>query len=136
MSGDDVGINNFWTPKSIDVPSGYVSNTALSDSATYNDETFAHLGVTPGIYTWTWGTGLENQTFTLIVCSDMERQLAPCRAINRWWWLNPCYWRYHFRFPFPEWRTPPTWPPPRDLPRPKSGDRGKVVVPTAVIPQR
>jgi len=36
-----------------------------------------------------------------------------------WWWLRPYHWR------FPEWRTwPPTWPPPRDLPRPNRTARG------------
>jgi hypothetical protein len=29
-------------------PTGYVSNTALSDSAIYDTSTFASLGVTPG----------------------------------------------------------------------------------------
>ena len=36
----------------------------LSDSATYSSQTFATLGVTPGTYEWTWGTG-PNQNFTL-----------------------------------------------------------------------
>ena len=47
------------------VPRGYVSGTALSGSSTYNSATFASLGVTPGTYVWTWGTGLPNQNFTL-----------------------------------------------------------------------
>ena len=34
---------------------------------TFNNATFASLGVTPGTYVWTWGTGLENQNFTLII---------------------------------------------------------------------
>lgn len=46
------------------VPSGYVSDTALSDASTYDGATFASLGVTPGAYKWTWGTG-ANQNFTL-----------------------------------------------------------------------
>ena len=48
------------------VPAGYVSGTALSDSATYNNATFATLGVTPGTYVWTWGPG-ANQNFTLLI---------------------------------------------------------------------
>jgi hypothetical protein len=32
---------------------------------TFNSATFASLGVTPGTYVWTWGTGLMNQNFTL-----------------------------------------------------------------------
>ena len=47
------------------VPSGYVSDRALSDTATYTGQaTFSSLGVTPGTYEWTWGSG-PNQTFTL-----------------------------------------------------------------------
>jgi hypothetical protein len=46
------------------VPDGYVSDSALSDSSTYNGATFTTLGVTPGTYKWTWGTG-ANQNFTL-----------------------------------------------------------------------
>jgi hypothetical protein len=34
---------------------------------TFNNATFASLGVTPGTYVWTWGTGLRNQNFTLII---------------------------------------------------------------------
>jgi protein with PEP-CTERM/exosortase system signal len=49
------------------VPSGYISGTALSDSSTYDNATFASLGVTPGTYVWSWGTGLPNQNFTLII---------------------------------------------------------------------
>jgi len=46
------------------VPEGYVSGNALSDSSIYNNATFLSLGVTPGTYAWTWGTG-ANQNFTL-----------------------------------------------------------------------
>jgi hypothetical protein len=61
-SGDSVGI--FRDTSTLLVPSGYVSGTALSDSATYSNATFASLGVTPGTYVWTWGAG-ANQNFTL-----------------------------------------------------------------------
>jgi hypothetical protein len=53
------GVQNF-----IIVPQAYLSGNALSDSSTYNNATFATLGVTPGTYEWTWGTG-ANQNFTL-----------------------------------------------------------------------
>jgi hypothetical protein len=46
------------------VTSGYVSDSPLSDSATYAGQTFASLGATPGKYEWTWGSG-ANQNFTL-----------------------------------------------------------------------
>jgi hypothetical protein len=65
FSGDGVGIAGLGG--SIFVPLGYVSNTALSSSATWNSATFASLGVTPGTYVWTWGAGGANQNFTLII---------------------------------------------------------------------
>ena len=48
------------------MPHGYISNSALSSSATWTGATFASLGVTPGTFIWTWGTG-ANQNFTLII---------------------------------------------------------------------
>jgi hypothetical protein len=63
-SGDFVGISG--TPGGFfGVPQGYVSGNALTDSMTFNNATLASLGVTPGTYVWSWGTGLANQRFTL-----------------------------------------------------------------------
>ncbi len=58
-SGDLVGIegNSAPTYDQLLVPAGYVSGSALSSSATWDDATFATLGVTPGTYVWTWGDG-------------------------------------------------------------------------------
>ena len=66
-SGDFVGIKCLTAGPNglLIVPQGYVSGAALSDSMTFNNATFASLGVTPGTYVWTWGTGLPNQNFTL-----------------------------------------------------------------------
>ena len=61
-SGDPVGMRI--SDMTLGVPHGYVSGVALSSSATWNNATFASLGVTPGTYVWTWGTG-ANQNFTL-----------------------------------------------------------------------
>ena len=51
------------------VPVGYVSGNALSNTMTFNNATLASLGVTPGTYVWTWGTGVANQNFTLQIGS-------------------------------------------------------------------
>ena len=41
-------------------PEGYVSGTVLALSTdTYNNQTFASLGLTPGTYKYTWGTGIH-----------------------------------------------------------------------------
>ena len=61
-SGDSVGIS----AANLVVPTGYVSDSPLSDTATYAGQTFSSLGVTPGVYKSTWGTG-TNQNFTLDV---------------------------------------------------------------------
>jgi hypothetical protein len=66
-SGDLIGAPG------IGVPDGYMSGSALSDTSTYNNATFSSLGVTPGTYEWTWGTGGANQNFTL--------QIGPAAAV-------------------------------------------------------
>jgi hypothetical protein len=63
-SGDKVGIGG-----GVDVlvvPRSYVSGSPLSDTSTYDGQTFTSLGVTPGTYEWTWGNG-ANQNFTLVI---------------------------------------------------------------------
>jgi hypothetical protein len=47
------------------LPNGYVSGSALSDTATYDNQTFASLDLTPGTYQWTWGSGADADSFTL-----------------------------------------------------------------------
>jgi len=64
-SGDFVGMRGGLG--NLFVPQGYVSGAALSDSMTFNNATLASLGVTPGTYVCTWGTGLPNQNFTLVI---------------------------------------------------------------------
>jgi PEP-CTERM motif len=63
--GINVGIGNLGGGD-VEVPYGYVSDSALSSSATWDNATFSSLGVTPGTYKWTWGSG-ANQSFTLVI---------------------------------------------------------------------
>jgi uncharacterized membrane protein len=42
-----------------------VSGTNISGTATYLNESFSSLGLTPGTYTWTWGTGNNQGVFNL-----------------------------------------------------------------------
>ncbi len=46
-------------------PLGYLSGTALSFSSTYTNQTFASMGLTPGAYTVTWGTGANADFLTV-----------------------------------------------------------------------
>jgi len=64
-SGDFVGLIGVGD---LFVPASYVSGTLLSDMAIYDNQTFSSLGLTPGTYEWTWGTG-ANQNFTLDITS-------------------------------------------------------------------
>jgi hypothetical protein len=68
-SGDLVVLNGTFMGGALGVPHSYVSGTALSDSSTYDNQTFSSLGVTPGTYEWTWGTG-ANQSFTLVAVPE------------------------------------------------------------------
>lgn len=43
----------------------HVSGNSLSSSATWTGASFASLGLIPGSYTWTWGTGPTADSFTL-----------------------------------------------------------------------
>ncbi len=61
-SGDIVGVG---AGVSLVVPEGYVSGSQLSDTDTYFDETIAQLGLAPGIYNYTWGSGATADSLTI-----------------------------------------------------------------------
>jgi PEP-CTERM motif-containing protein len=49
------------------VPMGYASGAPLSDTATYAGQSFATLGLTPGVYLYTFGSGTDADSFTIKV---------------------------------------------------------------------
>lgn len=63
-SGDSVGVVG--QTGEVLLPLGYVSGSALSGTATFTGATLASLGVTPGIYTWTFGAGAGADSVVLI----------------------------------------------------------------------
>lgn len=63
--GDMVGVNFF--SDLIAVPVGYISGAALSGGARWVGESFASLSMNPGSYTWTWGSGANADSATLVV---------------------------------------------------------------------
>jgi hypothetical protein len=54
VNGQQIGVQN-----------GYVSGTYVTDSATWNSTTISGLGLTTGIYTWTWGSGQNADSLIL-----------------------------------------------------------------------
>ncbi|MBV9656516.1 MAG: PEP-CTERM sorting domain-containing protein [Verrucomicrobia bacterium] len=62
-TGPDAGVNG--SNHVLGLPVGYVSGTFFTDSATYNNATFASLGFTPGTYTYTWGSGATADSLTV-----------------------------------------------------------------------
>ncbi|MHB1934930.1 MAG: PEP-CTERM sorting domain-containing protein [Leptospirillum sp.] len=49
----------------LEVPLGYTSGSLLSSNSTWDNTTLTALGVTPGTYTWTWGTGANADSLVL-----------------------------------------------------------------------
>lgn len=62
-SGDDVGISS--DDAGVFVPLDYLSGATLLSTATWDGQTLASLGATPGTYVWNWGSGPTADTFTL-----------------------------------------------------------------------
>jgi hypothetical protein len=54
-TGSDLGVLGAYDY--LVVPAGYVSNTLVTETATFAGQSFATLGFTQGTYTYTWGTG-------------------------------------------------------------------------------
>jgi hypothetical protein len=80
-SGDPVMF--FRSASTLLVPVGYISNTPLSDSATWDHATFSSLGVTPGTYEWTWGSG-SNQKFVLDVVPEPSLFVPVAATLLGW----------------------------------------------------
>lgn len=69
-TGSSVGIYYAAQSFRVVVPDGYQSNDPLSGSITFNDTTLQSLGVTPGTYTWTWGSGASEDFLKLVVVPE------------------------------------------------------------------
>lgn len=52
-------------PDGIVLSPNYVSGAPLTSSATWATATFASLGLIPGSYTWSWGSGADADHYTL-----------------------------------------------------------------------
>jgi hypothetical protein len=61
--GDAVAVNG--ADGFLGVPAGYASGSALSSSMEFAGQTFASIGLSPGTYAWTWGSGIDADSFTV-----------------------------------------------------------------------
>ena len=66
-AGSTFGILPGGSGRLLYVPSGYVSNTNISGSSTYANTTIVAAGLTPGVYTWSWGTGGNTSTLVMTI---------------------------------------------------------------------
>jgi hypothetical protein len=73
-SGDFVGIIGL--DDKILLPKGYVSGTSLLDAAEWQFQSFASLDITPGTYTWTWGTGSTADSLTVTTDANVVPEPA------------------------------------------------------------
>jgi hypothetical protein len=49
----------------LDLPIGYVSGSFLKGTSTYSGQTVSSLGLTPGTYVYTWGSGSSADSFAV-----------------------------------------------------------------------
>lgn len=76
-SGDFFGIR---ADEFVYFPSGYVSGSALSATTTWAGQTYSSLGLTPGDYKWTWGSGGNADSFELVIQSPAAAVPLPSAA--------------------------------------------------------
>jgi len=76
-SGDIVGMFS----AQVFVPADYMTGDPLLSSSTYNNASFASLGVTPGTYVSTWGSGANADSFTLQIVVPTAAVPEPSSAL-------------------------------------------------------
>lgn len=82
-SGDLFGINFSTLPSQLLllVPSAYVSGSQLAGQSFHQNKFIADIGLTPGQYTWTWGSGTDADFYTVNVApapgASMLLAIAP-----------------------------------------------------------
>jgi hypothetical protein len=64
-SGDFFGVEGIQAR--LLVPDGYISGNPLAATNTWAGQSFSSLGLTPGTYTWTWGSGATADFLTVQV---------------------------------------------------------------------
>lgn len=67
FSGDIFGIVTTPFDFNLFVPPGYITGTPLSSTLTFNSQSFTSLGLIPGTYTYSWGTGLNADSVNVVI---------------------------------------------------------------------
>jgi hypothetical protein len=89
-----IGVGGNASTADILVPVGYVSGTFMMSSATFDNQSFASFGVTPGTsYIWSWGDG-PNQSFTLDIVGAPGLPSLIVRLLAWWRRIAPAIWRH------------------------------------------
>jgi hypothetical protein len=65
-SGDLFGVT-FGNDFELLVPDGYTTGNVISSTMTFTGQTFSSLGVTPGTYPYTWGSGANVYKMNVVV---------------------------------------------------------------------
>jgi hypothetical protein len=68
-TGPLVGIIDAFSVHFVVTPLGYISGTSITSSATWDNATISSLGLTPGTYEWTWGSGATADDLKVVIPS-------------------------------------------------------------------
>lgn len=67
--GSTFGILPNGTNRNLLVPTGYSSGSFISGTTSYANSTISGMGLTPGTYTWSWGSGGNASTLVMTITS-------------------------------------------------------------------
>ncbi len=68
-SGDFIGLSG---PNVLIIPNGYASKTVFSNTVFFNGLTLGNLDLTPGTFTWTWGSGENADSMSIVVLTPYQ----------------------------------------------------------------
>ncbi len=80
-TGDYFGIYVDGSGTYLVAPTGYSSGSHLSGSATWDNTTISGLGMTPGTYTWNWGSGATADSLEVIIPASVPEPSTAALAV-------------------------------------------------------
>jgi hypothetical protein len=79
------------------VPQGYVSESSLSSTDTFDTTNFTNLGLTAGTYTYSWGTGPDQSLTVQIGPAAVPEPSSAFLAVVGAVAVVTCGWFHHHR---------------------------------------